>query len=35
VVIVQAADGKLTWWRAAEILGATPRTMRRRRLRYQ
>lgn len=34
-VIVQAMDGKLTWWQAAEILGVTARTMRRWRLRYQ
>ena len=34
-VIVQAMDGKLTWWQAAEILGVTTRTMRRWRRRYQ
>lgn len=34
-VIVQAMDGKLTWWQAAEILGVTARTMRRWRRRYQ
>jgi transposase len=34
-VIVQATDGKLTWWQAAEILGVTTRTMRRWRMRYQ
>lgn len=34
-VIVQATDGKLTWWQAAEILGVTARTMRRWRFRYQ
>jgi len=34
-VIVQAMDGKLTWWQAAEILGVTSRTMRRWRRRYQ
>jgi transposase len=34
-VIIQAMDGKLTWWQAAEILGVTTRTMRRWRRRYQ
>jgi transposase len=34
-VIVQAMSGKLSWWQAAEILGVTPRTMRRWRVRYQ
>jgi len=28
-VILKAADGKLKWWEAAEIMGVTDRTMRR------
>ena len=34
-VIVQAMNGTLTWWQAAEILNVTARTMRRWRVRYQ
>ena len=32
-VIVQAMNGTLTWWQAAEILNVTARTMRRWRVR--
>src|SRR3972149_2590508 len=34
-VLLQAMSGKLTWWQAEEILGWSPRTLRRWRLRYQ
>ena len=34
-VIVQAMRGKLTWLQAAEVLGVSPRTMRRYRWKYQ
>jgi hypothetical protein len=33
-VVLQAIDGQLTWWQAAEILGISPRTMRRWRWRF-
>jgi len=33
-VILQAINGQRTWWQAAEILGVSPRTMRRWRWRY-
>src|SRR5712691_7724546 len=34
-VLLQAMSGKLTWGQAEEILGWSPRTLRRWRLRYQ
>ncbi len=34
-VILQATRGKLTWWQAAEVLGVSPRTLRRWRLGYE
>ena len=34
-VMVQATRGKLSWWQAAEVLGVSPRTMRRWRVEYR
>ena len=34
-VLLQAMSGKLTWWQAEEILGWSPRTLRRWRLRHR
>src|SRR5262245_48271448 len=34
-VMVQAIAKKITWWQAAEILGMSPRTLRRWRVNYQ
>lgn len=34
-VILQATRGKMSWWQAAEVLGISPRTLRRWRVGYQ
>jgi hypothetical protein len=34
-VIMQATRGKMSWWQAAEVLGISPRTLRRWRVGYQ